>query len=110
MAEQTQPQAPGDAVATTEHHVWRDDWIQALIKDPREIPDAVVISGYVGDSTDPKMVRVYFDPHLQRAVDVPVDTILHREEIPRASSPLGGSYLWIASSAWPNCVHYSTRR
>lgn len=83
-----------------ENAAWHDPWIKTLCGGGNVYAETVLVAGYVGASSDEGHVRIFFDPHLSYAVDVPTAGIAHREEIPRNVSPLGGSYLWIARDSW----------
>lgn len=82
---------------------WRDAWVTKLAADPAKNPETVLLTGYIADAPDNQSIRVFLDPQLQQWVDVPVDAILHREEIPRTVSVLGGSHLWLKRASWVNC-------
>lgn len=82
---------------------WRDAWVTKLAADPAKNPETVLLTGYVADGPDNQSIRVYLDPQLTQWVDVPVDAILHREEVPRTVSVLGGSHLWLKRASWANC-------
>lgn len=79
---------------------WHDPWVTALVKTPDRLPNLLFLAGYVGESPDHECLRIYLDPCLTQCYDVPGDAVLHREEIPRTVSPLGGSYLWIDAAQW----------
>jgi hypothetical protein len=98
---------PGPARAAADlRDDWRDPWLSRVIEKPNKIPNVVLISGYLTDSPDAEAVRVYCDPQLSWCVDVPKEAILHRESIPKSTSPFGGSYLWIDRGAWSTCKMY----
>lgn len=99
-AADTAPAAATQTDTVSPVAAWHDPWVKKLCGGDNVIAETVLIAGYLGDSPDAGMLRVYFDPYLTWAVDVPTDGIAHREEIPRAFSPLGGSYLWIAKDSW----------
>lgn len=82
---------------------WNDDWVGKLVTEPGSIPDVTVVTGYIGTAAEDEFIRIYLDPQLQQSMDIPVDAIVHREEIPKTNSPLGGSHLWILRSAMSRC-------
>lgn len=106
MAEPNKEAAPSTARVADLKDDWRDPWLGRLVEKPNKIPSVVVISGYLTDSPDAEAIRCYYDPQLLWCVDVPKEAILHRESIPKSTSPLGGSYLWIDRGAWPTCKTY----
>jgi len=97
------------ADALSEAASWRDSWVSALVKDPRQIPDTVVVAGFVGESPDREHLRLFADPSLRCCFDIPLESVRHREEIPRTYSPLGGSFLWVDVAGWPKIRAYQRR-
>lgn len=85
------------AAASTQRHgdEWQDAWIGKLVTEPGTVPDVTVVTGFVGPATEAEYIRVYLDPQLQKSVEIPVDAIVHREAIPKTTSSLGGSHLWV---------------
>jgi hypothetical protein len=75
----------------------QDDLIAKLVKDPKAPPDALLLSGFVGASSEEGHTRLYFT--LEDYVEIPNDAILLAQEIPKEHSPLGGTLLWIKSDA-----------
>ena len=45
-----------------------DSFISKIVKDPQQPPDALVLSGYLGASSEPGHTRLYFDLQLSRDV------------------------------------------
>src|SRR5262249_21425859 len=77
----------------------RDEFVAKVVKDPKQPPNAIVLSGYLGASSEDGHTRLYLDPSLIRYVDVPDASILHAEEMPKDRSPLGGYTVWIDRNA-----------
>jgi hypothetical protein len=77
----------------------RDAFVSEVVKNPGVPPNAMLLSGYIGDSSEPGHTRLYFDPQLRSYVDIPNAAILYSRPIPETASPLGGAYLWIKSDA-----------
>jgi hypothetical protein len=75
------------------------NFVNRIVKDPLQPPDAIVLSGYLGSSSEPGHTRVYFDLQLSSFVEIPDDAILHVEETATGDSPLGVSYVWIKRDA-----------
>ena len=48
---------------------------------PTNPPNTVMLSGYVGASSEDGHTRLYFDMELSSYVDIPNDAILHREPL-----------------------------
>lgn len=74
-------------------------FVDKVVKDPKAPPDALVLSGYLGTSSEAGHTRLYLDPQLSDCVEIPNEAILHSQEIPPEASPLGGSYVWIQRDA-----------
>jgi hypothetical protein len=75
-----------------------DEFTAKVISDPKN-PEASLVTGFVGASAEPGKTRIYWDPSLTSYIDVDSADILHSEPLPKEQSPLGGSYVWIKSSA-----------
>src|SRR5580700_4296975 len=73
-----------------------DDFIANVLPDPTKPESTIMLSGFVGHGADGQ-VRVYSDPSLGTWYDVPEADVIHSMPIPDAK--LGGSYLWVRSSA-----------
>jgi hypothetical protein len=76
-----------------------DDFVARLVKDPGDPPDLLLMSGYLGASSEDGHVRLYLDEELSRYVEIPKEAIRHARELPPGQSPLGGSLLWIDRKA-----------
>ena len=76
-----------------------DDFVRRVVPDPNNPPNALLLSGYLGESSEEGHTRLYFDTSLSTYVEIPNDAILHTEPIPESSSSLGGSYIWINRDA-----------
>jgi hypothetical protein len=77
----------------------QDDLIAKLVKDPKAPPDALLLSGFLGASSEDDHTRLYLTATLDDYVEIPSDAILHTQEIPKDQSPLGGTLLWIKKDA-----------
>jgi len=74
-----------------------DNFIAKIVKDPRQVPDTLLLSGYLGTSSEDKYTRLYFDAQLASYVEIPDDGILHTQDYPE--DPLGKNYVWIKKDA-----------
>jgi hypothetical protein len=77
----------------------QDDFVSKVVKDPKQPPDTLMLTGYLGDSSEEGYTRLYFDPELRSYVEVPNDAILHTQPISKESSSLGGHHVWIKRDA-----------
>src|SRR5579864_6273397 len=76
-----------------------DDFVSKVVKDPKQPPDAQMLTGFVGKSSEEGYTRFYTDANLRDFIDIPDNAILHTEKIPTEHSPLGGSHVWIDRNA-----------
>jgi hypothetical protein len=86
-------------MAETKANIPHDDFVAKVVKDPKQPPDTILLTGYVGKSSEEGHTRLHFDPELKNYVEIPNDAILHAQEIPKEHSSLGGSHVWIKSDA-----------
>ena len=75
----------------------KETFVSKIVKDPANPPKTILLTGYLGDSSEPGHTRLYFDAQLNSYVDIPNDAILHEEEI--SSTPPGQTYVWIKQDA-----------
>jgi hypothetical protein len=73
------------------------DFVDKIVKDPKNPPDTVMLSGYLGASSEDGHTRLYFDPSLGSYVEIPDDAILHTE--PVEGDSLGARRVWINRGA-----------
>ena len=77
----------------------KDGFVSKVVADPANVPDTLLLSGWLGDSSMPGHTRLYFDPQLSSYVEIPDDAILHTQDQAPETSPLGGSFVWIKKDA-----------
>ncbi len=73
------------------------DFIAKIVKDPKNPPETLMLSGFIGASSEENHSRLYFDAGLGSYVEIPNDAILHTE--PAGDEGLGASYVWIKRDA-----------
>jgi len=73
------------------------EFIANLVKDPKNPPEVVEITGFLGAAAEPGRTRIYLDTTLQNYVEVMEDKILHVE--PVEGGQLGLSHIFIAADA-----------
>lgn len=76
-----------------------DNFISKIVSDPKQVPETLMLSGFLGASSEDKHTRLYFDAQLSSYVEIPDEGILHTQDYPADASPLGGSYVWIKKDA-----------
>ncbi len=86
-------------MAESKANIPHDDFVAKVVKDPKQPPDTILLTGYLGKSSEDGHTRLHFDPELKNYVEIPNDAILHTQEISKEHSSLGGSHVWIKSDA-----------
>jgi hypothetical protein len=76
-----------------------DGFVSKVVTDPAKPADTVLLTGFLGPSSEDGHTRIYQDATLESYVDVPNDAILHTESLSKDHSPLGGSYIWLKKDA-----------
>lgn len=76
-----------------------DEWVGNARPDPKNADALVLMQGFIGNSSEDGHVRIYADESLNTFVEVPQEGIVHSERLPKESSPLGGSMLWVKADA-----------
>jgi hypothetical protein len=76
-----------------------DDFVSRIVSDPNNPPDALLLTGYLGKSSDQGYIRLYLDEELSDYVELPESGVLYAQEMSKEDSPLGGSYVWIQRNA-----------
>lgn len=86
-------------MAETKGNIPHSDFVAKVVKDVNNPPDTILLTGYLGKSSEEGHTRLYFDPELKNYVEIPNDAVLHSQEIPEEQSSLGGAHVWIKSDA-----------
>ena len=73
------------------------DFVGKLVKDATEVPQTMIVAGYLGESSTDDCHRLYLSPDLSDWFEIPSDAILHQEAVP--GDHLGGVYVWIRHDA-----------
>src|SRR5689334_24484647 len=76
-----------------------DEFVGKVVSDPAQPPNALLLIGYLGASSEDGHVRLYFDAQLNDYIEIPETAILHTMEVPREQSVLGGSLVWLKRDA-----------
>jgi hypothetical protein len=56
-----------------------DNFIAKIVKDPKHVPDALLLTGYLGASSENKHTRLYFNAQLSSYVEIPEEGILNTQ-------------------------------
>jgi len=70
-----------------------------LVPDPKNPPDLTLLQGWLGASSEDRHRRLYLDPELTNSLEIPEDAIVHTQDIPRDTNPLGGDWVWVKADA-----------
>ncbi|MBS1877606.1 MAG: hypothetical protein JSU00_30620 [Acidobacteria bacterium] len=90
MADETKPNDPNSRL---------DAFVAKVTGDPANPQQTLLLSGFMGASSEAHLTRIYSDETLENYIDVANDDIVHTEPRPASESPLGGSYIWIKKDA-----------
>jgi hypothetical protein len=74
------------------------DFVDKIVKDPKNPPATVMLTGYIGASSEADHKRLYFDPHLSSYADIPNADILHEQDA-KSGDGLHASFVWIKRNA-----------
>jgi hypothetical protein len=76
-----------------------DNFTNKVVGDPAKPQDTLLITGFLGASSDGEHTRVYSDPTLDNYFDIANHDIVHTEPLSKEQSPLGGHYVWVKKNA-----------
>ena len=85
-----------------------DALAETVVPDPATIPDSVALAGFVGRSAEDGKIRLYLDASFRNYYEISSSDILHSQQLPATQSPLGGSVVYVRSSAPLRRVQVST--
>ena len=74
------------------------DFVAKIVKDPKNPPATLMLTGFLGASSEDGHTRLYFDPNLSSYVEIPNDAILHTQES-ASDDGLGAAHVWITRDA-----------
>ena len=75
------------------------DFIRQIVSDPKNVPDVMLLNGYLGASSEEGCERLYLSPDLTNYVEIPNTAILHRASLPKEQDAHGGVTLWVKKDA-----------
>ncbi|XCN71472.1 MAG: hypothetical protein Q3M24_14245 [Candidatus Electrothrix aestuarii] len=76
-----------------------DSFVDKVVKDPANVPNVMLLSGFVGKSAEKDHTRLYLDAVLSNFYDIPDESILHQAQLPLQVNPLGADLLWVEQDA-----------
>lgn len=74
-------------------------FISAIAPDPHNVPDSVVVVGYLGRSTTSGRWRLYLNPDLSTFVEFDRSDVLHTEVLASSSEESERTRVWITPAA-----------
>lgn len=74
-------------------------FVQQIVSDPKNVPDLMLLNGYLGASSEEGCERLYLSPDLSSYVEIPGTAILHRAALPTEQDSNGGVTLWVRKDA-----------
>ena len=77
----------------------QEPFIEILVPDPATLPDVILLAGFVGKSNRAGYFRLYLTPQLNEHLEILQTDVVHRQTIPAASDPIGGSLIWVKREA-----------
>jgi hypothetical protein len=77
----------------------RASFVGDIVSDPKNVPDVMLLYGYLGASSEEDHERLYLRPDLTNYVEVPVTAILHQMAAAKEQDPHGGVTLWVKKDA-----------
>src|SRR5271154_1564907 len=85
------PQHPAGEGAT--------QFVRHIVTDPKNVPDVMLLTGYLGASSEDGHERLYLSPDLTNYVEIPKAAILHQEALPTEQDAHGGVTVWVKKDA-----------
>lgn len=73
-----------------------DPVVEKLVSDPKQLPDLVILFGYLGRAAEPGDLRLYGNPQLTLYLELPCDAVGHVEKHP---GPPAGTFAWVHRDA-----------
>src|SRR5215469_9040169 len=75
------------------------DFVRQIVADPKNVPDLMLLYGYLGASSEEGHERLYLSPDLSNFVEIPEKAVLHRAQAAKEQDPNGGVTLWVRKDA-----------
>jgi hypothetical protein len=75
------------------------NFVRQIVSDPKNVPDVMLLTGYLGASSEEGHERLYLSPDLSSYVEIPTTAILNRAPLPVEQDANGGVTLWVKKDA-----------
>jgi len=86
-----------------------DQLAEKLVTDPAEVPDLLLLVGFLGRSSRPKHIRLYLTPEMGEYAEIPGNGVVHTVSLQSDDRPLGGSAVWIKRETQVHRVRTASR-
>jgi hypothetical protein len=93
-------------MGSKDHELEEDAFVNALVPDPSNVPDAMFLTGFLGTSCRDECLRLYLTADLRRFVEIDRSDVLHAQSLRSEYNLLGGSAVWVNRTA--RLVHSDT--
>ncbi|MBE5096796.1 hypothetical protein [Bacillus thuringiensis] len=77
----------------------QDDIVDHLVFDPSQIPNVMMLSGFLGESSRHGYWRLYSTPELNNYVEFSEADVIHSKPLNTKQFPLGGTFVWVKKDA-----------
>jgi hypothetical protein len=77
----------------------RASFVRDIVSDPKNVPDVMLLYGYLGASSEENHERLYLSPDLTNYVEIPEAAIVHQMAAAKEQDPHGGVTLWVKKGA-----------
>jgi len=74
-------------------------FVRNIVEDPKNVPDVMLLYGYLGASSEEDHHRLYLSQDLTNYVEVPKKAVLHQMAAPKEQDPHGGVTVWVKKDA-----------
>jgi hypothetical protein len=73
------------------------DWVKNLVNNPDDLDELIVLKGYLGQTNDKNMIRLYLDLEFHHYLEIALNKIKWCHSM--GGSELGASYIWVDPEA-----------
>jgi hypothetical protein len=75
------------------------EFVRHIVSDPKNVPDVMLLNGYLGASSEEAHERPYLSPDLSNYVEIPRSAILYQATLPKEQDAHGGVIVWVRRDA-----------
>jgi hypothetical protein len=75
------------------------EFVRHIVSDPKNVPDVMLLNGYLGASSEEAHERLYLRPDLSNYVEIPRSAILYQATLPKEQDAHGGVTVWVRRDA-----------